>query len=401
MVLKMASPWKDPKTGVFYLRVRVPSDLRAKVKGQIISLPIGNKIVQAKAGEIVKASLRTRDPREAKTRFSTALTALNDYWEAVRNGPQKLSQKDAVALAGEIYRTFLEAFEENPGSYERWANVLEMNDQAKAGGYGRAALMIDHQSKLQRSMEERFGNLTDALLGGRGLVLDKDSRERVLQEVSKSLDQAASQLKKNADGDYSPDPRANRFPAYEKRSEKQSNVLTMTALFYAWEKEALQLKRASATPNRYRSVFATLRAFLGHDDAGAVTPEDIIRFKDARLADGISGKTLKDADLAALKSVFGWAVENKRLSKNPAADVTIRVARQQVERERGFTDEEARTILQTALTYSKPRQESEGLAAAKQWVPWICAFTGARVSEVTALRQDSFRTVKGVHVVRI
>ncbi|ANY82977.1 hypothetical protein BB934_32690 (plasmid) [Microvirga ossetica] len=91
MVLKMASPWKDPKSGVFYLRVRVPTDLRAKVKGQTIGLPIGDKIVQAKAGETVKASLRTRDPREAKVRFSTALTALNDYWEAVRKGSQRLS----------------------------------------------------------------------------------------------------------------------------------------------------------------------------------------------------------------------------------------------------------------------------------------------------------------------
>ena len=79
MVLKMASPCKDPKTGVFYLRVRVPTDLRAKVKGQTISLPIGDKVAVAKAGEVVKASLRTRDPREAKVRFSTALTALNDY----------------------------------------------------------------------------------------------------------------------------------------------------------------------------------------------------------------------------------------------------------------------------------------------------------------------------------
>ena len=64
------------------------------MKGQTIGLPIADKVVQAKAGESVKASLRTRDPREAKTRFSAALTALNDYWEAVRKGPQSLTQND-------------------------------------------------------------------------------------------------------------------------------------------------------------------------------------------------------------------------------------------------------------------------------------------------------------------
>ncbi len=401
MVLKMASPWKDPKTGILFLRVRVPTDLVTIVKGQIVSVPVGNGVVQAKAGDAVKVSLRTRDPREAKTRFATALTTLNSYWDAVRKGPQKLSQKDAVALAGEIYRAFVETFDENPGSYERWANVLEVNEEARAGNFGIGSLMIGHGAKVRRSMDDRFGPITDSIVRHKGLVIDTESRERVLIEVSKGLDQAAYQIKKFADGDYSPDPRANRFPAFKSPVEKRSNTLTMTAMFGAWEKEALQLNRASATPNRYRSVFANFRAFLAHDDATRVTAEDVIRFKDARLAEGISGKTIKDADLAALKSVFGWAVENKRLPMNPAADVTIRVAKQKVERERGFTDEEAKTILQTALAYSKPRQESEGLAAAKRWVPWICALTGARVSEVTALRKDSFRTVRGVHVVRI
>jgi integrase len=306
-----------------------------------------------------------------------------------------------VALAGEIYHAFVHDFEENPGSYERWANVLEMNEQAKHGEFGIGSLMIGHQAKVKRSMEDRFGAMTDALVRHKGLSINDESRERVVHEVSKALDQAASQLKKNADGDYSPDPRANRFPIFKSPAEKRTSSLTMTAMFEAWEKEALQLNRASATPNRYRSVFTNFRSFLGHDDATKVTPEDVIRFKDARLEEGISGKTIKDADLAALKSVFGRAVENKRLPKSPAAEVTIRVGKQRVERESGFTDEEATKILQTALTYSKPRQESEGLASAKRWVPWICAFTGARVSEITALKKDSFRTVKGVHVVRI
>jgi hypothetical protein len=51
-------------------------------------------------------------------------------------------------------------------------------------------------------------------------------------------------------------------------------------------------------PNRYRSVFTNFRFFLGHDDATKVTAEDVIRFKDARLGEGISGKTRKDAVLS-------------------------------------------------------------------------------------------------------
>jgi site-specific recombinase XerD len=68
----------------------------------------------------------------------------------------------------------------------------------------------------------------------------------------------------------------------------------MTAHFEAWEKEAVLLNRAKATLNRYRSVFANFRAFLEHDDATKVTAEDVIRFKDARLTEGIKGKTINE-----------------------------------------------------------------------------------------------------------
>jgi integrase len=401
MVLKMASPWRDPQSGIFYLKIRVPSDLLPAAKGRTIFLPIGAESVQAKIGEVVKVSLRTREPTVAKSWFTTALSALNDYWQAVRKGPQALSHRDAVALSGEIYRAFTSALEDDPGTYERWANVLEMNDQARAGDYGRGALMIGQAAKIKRSMEERFGPLTDALLRGKGLILDAVSRERVLAQVSKSLDQASAQLKRYADGDYSPDINKGRFPEFKDRRHEQSKILTLTSLFEAWEKQVMQLGRAKATPNRYRSVFANLRTFLGHDDASRVTPEDIIAFKDARLAEGISGRTIKDGDLAALKSVFGWAVENKRLRSNPASTIVVRVSKRKVEREVGFTDQEANQILTIALTYVRQGKESAHLAVAKKWVPWLCAFTGARVSEITALNKESFRVEGGVHTVRI
>ncbi len=49
MVLPMASPWKHPKTGVYYLRKRVPADLIGSVGKREI-----------------KRSLGTKDPAEAR-----------------------------------------------------------------------------------------------------------------------------------------------------------------------------------------------------------------------------------------------------------------------------------------------------------------------------------------------
>ena len=57
----------------------------------------------------------------------------------------------------------------------------------------------------------------------------------------------------------------------------------------------------------YQSVITRFIDLLGHDDAQLVSPADVVRWKDKRLADGRAAKTVKDVDLSALKSVFGWA----------------------------------------------------------------------------------------------
>ena len=38
---------------------------------------------------------------------------------------------------------------------------------------------------------------------------------------------------------------------------------------------------------------------------------------------------------------------------------------------------------------------------ARRWVPWICAYTGARVNEITQLRPEDFMVHEGIDVIRI
>jgi integrase len=44
---------------------------------------------------------------------------------------------------------------------------------------------------------------------------------------------------------------------------------------------------------------------------------------------------------------------------------------------------------------------STEMSAARRWVPWICAYTGARVNEITQLKPKDFLTEKGISVIRI
>jgi integrase len=112
-------------------------------------------------------------------------------------------------------------------------------------------------------------------------------------------------------------------------------------------------------------------------------------------------KALKtQAYAAALKSFFGWAKRNKKLPANPAAEIFVEPTAQTPQKKRGFSDAEASLILSATLAPVSHLMTPEN-AAARRWVPWLCAYTGARVNEMTQLRESDVFSVLGLPCVRI
>src|SRR5512136_1827402 len=97
MALAMTRPWKHPKTGIYWLRKRVPDDLRALV---------------GKREE--KRTLGTHDPHEAKKRHLEALAELEVRWSNLRRGPRRLSELEAHEYAKPVHDWWLRANRENP-----------------------------------------------------------------------------------------------------------------------------------------------------------------------------------------------------------------------------------------------------------------------------------------------
>jgi integrase len=111
-----------------------------------------------------------------------------------------------------------------------------------------------------------------------------------------------------------------------------------------------------------------------------------------------SALTVRDTWKVAARTVFSWAVEQQLISRNPFADVKITVPRRNVVREtKAFTDDEIKLILKAASDVSA-RTPSE---ATKRWVPWLCAYTGARVGEITQLRGIDVISQDGIPAIRI
>ncbi len=196
-----------------------------------------------------------------------------------------------------------------------------------------------------------------------------------------------------------------RMAAAELLAEvRKQDAVPLMDLFDAYVGER---KPAPATVKRWRPVMDHKIAFLGHDDATRITKANVVAWKDALLAetkpDGTPiriARTVKETYLASLKIVLETGRENGMLRHNAAADVKVRAPKKIRLRKPGFTDDEALTILRATMEPQSKFLAPE-LRLARRWIPWLCAYTGARIGEMAQLRAEDVTEIDGVWAVRI
>jgi integrase len=354
----------------------------------------------------ISISLKTADRTAAKAKCSEVAAEAERTMAALRDGPKPLTDKQISALSGELYKAFAEGLEDNPVlTPEQWLHVAELNEQARRGEYGAGAVLGIRRSPENRrraSMEARFGRMADAFLARRVVVTDAASRWKLIEWASRDLSKAARKLSRNADGDFAPDDYAKRFQPFEHVPSKPTGR-SLTALAEAWHKAALDRGVVKRDAARTKSRFEVLIKFLDHDDAGRVTKQDITRWKDHRLAEGRSVKTINDTDIASFGSVFNWGIERGYLSANPTDGTRIKAKRKKAEvREKYFLPDEASKILRHAASVVGSKREDPKTTAARRWVPWLTAYSGARVAEMIQLRkQDVSKNPEHGWVIRL
>jgi integrase len=158
-------------------------------------------------------------------------------------------------------------------------------------------------------------------------------------------------------------------------------------LLDAWERER---QVGEKTRYSWERIAQTLVRQLGHDDAARVTEDDVIEWKNGMVQSGLALVTIRN-HLTVLKALYNYAVVNKLVVTSPAAHVRFLVKRKSKTR-RGYTDEEARLILLAAREEPEPH---------KRWVPWLCAFTGARLDEICGAMASDVETVASIPCLHI
>ncbi|MND84517.1 Tyrosine recombinase XerD [compost metagenome] len=403
MTLHMAGLTRA-KNGDWFSRKTIPSDIREAYQRahgirqeERFRVPSNAPISQAKLAHI--EWLATIEAR------ITAIRA-NQSGEAVT-----LSNRQMHELAGRWYDWFIaqNSEKESPVAdldlvYERYQDALEAAGEAsesflESNEQGRGA---HHAAKVRAVVIEASRLLS--FIAMEQVVLTTDAFNSFVDTIEPDFVAALSVLRRRSFGDYSADLHRNRFPQAVANNESQPQPRVKLSgwnvwqAFEAWVQERMP---ASSTVNRWRGVFLDLDAFHSSRDIALFTDDDAVKWKNKLMATGnLSGRTANEVYLTAASRVFGWVKSQKKISSNPFEGVKVS-AKKAKNTKTEFQEEDVVAILKASLA-PQPKHMKAHRRSAIRWVPWICAYTGARPGEITQLRkQDIEQHREGFWTLRI
>ena len=390
---RLATKLAPTNKGGFIARKVIPFDVRdeyAKLYGQrteerLNTGPLPVSLARAKHRE-----------------WSSEIEARIANIRAARKGESRtFTPKEARSLAGEWYHWFTARMAIHNWPADVWGDYQahvrsELYGPAMAGGVfsGDPLEFWERDSAMRERVRPIIADeaKSNQFLAAKQLVLDAASRDMFLDYVTRDFFAALALLARRARGDHGPDKWAEQFPRYEGTADPS---LTPWSLFERWIAKA---KPASSTVNRWRGVFLRLQSDFPNTSAAALLPEQMQEWANRLIDSGRTAGTVANIWVGAARTVFAWAIDEKLISRNPFTGWRVKVPKKIRMREtKSFTDGEIETILSTALAI-EVRSKTD---AAKRWCPWLAAYSGARMGELTQLRGVDIVERDGIHAIKI
>jgi integrase len=210
-----------------------------------------------------------------------------------------------------------------------------------------------------------------------GFRIDPESRLTLLRRVEEATTFAALRMKRAADGDYSPDPEALRYPKLV-----IDDKVTIDDLYDRWVRES---SPSPSTLSSWKKPLNLFKAHIGDIAVDALEPRHIVSWKDKLLGAGLDTRTINSTYLAAVRRWLQIGVDNQLLQTNAAKGILVAVSNQTSSQRRAYSDAEiARLLLSSIAAGDKIR-----------WLIWLAVGTGARIGELAQLWGSSFRQIGG------
>lgn len=352
------------KTGsIYYFRRPVPKDLTGHIKTKT-----------GKPRTEWKISLRTKDREEAKRLILRHEARTNAIIDEAR-----------LTLAKSVEAPSAARRMPSSARLREWEN----RDREQYELSELADLEMAHREFEREELEP----LMDAIKSGKvpndcqperlaraGYLLAQHERQMAAILVEEEARKRVGMVRQ---GETMPMPAPPSLP--QSRPASGISPLQTASLTALYERYANSGQAAPNTINRWRRIVVKLVKFLGHDDVSKVARADINRWTASLVEERLAKKTIVDGYIPAIQVPFNLALEDGLISDNPASALKVRAPKPLKERENDLTDEEALKILKATLG-QQPAKLSAFNRLARRWVPWLCAYTGARVAEITQLR---------------
>lgn len=358
-----------PRNGTYYFRMRVPDHLRPVI-GQ----------------REWYFSLKTKDPTEAKRRVIQV------------EGPRH------IALLEQAEAAFARQQHEAPVSAPPQLSAAEMLLQQEQRKQEARAARIKSQEVEARELRVRITGNTEDMHPADAVIARAIQEAEAGEAMWRSIAEKALRATQQGGGEPAPVTFLPAIGSSEGKPVANKPPVSLTGLFDDYAEKRL----SPANAKEWRTGIAKFVAFIGHDDARLVTKEDVKRWRDHAAAEPQRNGKLRSPQrinvgyLAPLRAAFKHGVSETSLDHNPAAIVGKLLVEKKVEtRDRLLMREEWRTILSASLKAETDEGTSPYRQMARRWIPWLCAYTGARVNEITQLRAEDVQQVDGYWIMKV
>jgi len=346
--------------------------------------------------------MRIELARAKHREWSSEIEARIANIRAARKGEGRtLTPKEARALAGEWYEWFTARMAASNWAADIWEDYqahvrFELYGPAMAGGVfsGDPLDFWERDSGMRDRVRPMIADeaKSQQFLAAKRLVLDAASQTMFLDFVTRDFFRALALLARRARGDYGPDKWVEQFPRSGGTADPN---LTPWTLFERWIAKA---KPATSTVDRWRAVFLRLQSDFPSTNAVALLPEQMQQWANGLIDTDRTARTVADVWVRAARTVFAWGIDEKLITRNPFIGWRVKVPKKIRTREtKAFTDDEIKVVLNAALAV-KVRSK---IGAARRWCPWLAAYSGARMGELTQLRGVDIVESDGIHALKI
>lgn len=394
-------------------------------------------------------SMRERDKAQAALVYSQEQAKWQrkmDSWRRLlEHGYDGLSHVQLVALAGEQGRRVVAKHEGDPFDYpspinrtdatrplpdgkvstgdpeglsravRAFLSIKDEGERRKAG----MALVKDYPeileglgSALAVSLEAQVGQQSEEAASRHGLELAPETRSLLNLEMLQTMGSAERSFLDRQQGDYSSLHGLDKAPKFVPASQTGAGrEQTFTGVIERQRKlSAQQIDKETKSEHTLRKAESVRREFAawrGSDSVSSVTYEEAERWRDELLrglAKGGSRTSVRNK-IGTIKSLINWAIRHNERDRK--VDPTVSLLFEGGHPLEGLelpsreeVDKEARTLSKPVAKLILERSRTK-LPPEFRFVPWLQAYSGARISEVLTLEKRDIGEYEGHWYFRI